>query len=993
MKRLRATFVLGCLITAAAATAQKEAPHEGALLWLDFDKMVDGGFPCSVSEAVCRADAAPHVEHGGALVSQYITLSVPDLQAATATSELTVWAWVAPAKQPRGYQSILYKGLRQDDAIQQIHFFLSLWDGRPEFKFKDEKGAWLGIMRNADAFLVPGGAPVSVADVPAVKANSWSHVAATFRAGSIALYLNGERILAGQVGTDHLVTNEQPLLIGAAQAVNGVRSYLFEGIIDNVRVHARALTPEQVRSLYTAERADKPLARMSITQPLPKGYDPDFSTKLPLVGRYEDALPAPLPKLPPTEASVQPYHGYPMLHVNGKPVYSMAMMPEPYASDEQITLSCRDFTAAGVDIYSEIFWSWATPREGCHSWWTGPGEYNWDRVDARVHAIIEANPRALIFPRVKLNPPKWWLEAHPDEVARHSDGKPAEQASPASLLWEATYEQMLRDFIRHMEQSDYANHIIGYHPAGGRASEWFWWGNAQEADYSPAALARYHDWLRERYGNDLVALRAAWGDGAASFETAQPPAPEARAETQHGVFRHPVEAGSVIDYRRFMSDVISHNICRSCGIVKEETHGTKIAGVFYGYSLYTHNYEGFQGLRRVLDCPDVDFLASPTAYDHRRGGEPGSFVSTYTASYRLHNKLFFDEVDTRTHLFPGFESYRTGDLAETLSVVQRAAGYSLTKGTSLWWFLLAGNATFHQAEVMDAISDMKVACDGSLDVERESRTQVAVFADEESMHAMAGPLAVRSAYLRGAVDELARMGAPYDIYLLSDIGDERLPEYRLYIFLNAFSLDDQTRRAISETVRRDGKTAVWVYAPGYGGETGFGEDGMSALAGMKVRASMDEVDARLSIVDAQHTITSALPGSFEWSWRIAPSFSVDASEGRVLGTTNGAPTLVVKEFDTWRSVYSMLPLRRELLQGLCRYAGVHVYSESLDPFFANSAYAMIHTSTAGGKRIVLERPADVRELVTREEIGRGLKAIEQELPVGVTRIYRLGVVR
>ena len=187
----------------------------------------------------------------------------------------------------------------------------------------------------------------------------------------------------------------------------------------------------------------------------------------------------------------------------------MAMMPEPYAKDEEVTLSCRDFAAAGVDLYSEIFWSWMSPRDGAHSWWLGPGQYDFARIDARVRAVLEANPKALLMPRIKLNPPKWWLDAHPDDIVRYADGKAGPQVSMASREWTALYSQMLRDVIGHMEKSDYASRIFGYHPAGGGSSEWFWWGHNEGAiDFSPVAVASWREWLRARYRDDAGLARA-----------------------------------------------------------------------------------------------------------------------------------------------------------------------------------------------------------------------------------------------------------------------------------------------------------------------------------------------------------------------------------------------------------------------------------------------------------------------------------------------------
>ncbi len=66
------------------------------------------------------------------------------------------------------------------------------------------------------------------------------------------------------------------------------------------------------------------------------------------------------------------------------------------------------------------------------------------------------------------------------------------------------------------------------------------------------------------------------------------------------------------------------------------------------------------------------------------------------------------------------------------------------------------------------------------------------------------------------------------------------------------------------------------------------------------------------------------------------------------------------------------------------YAGVHVCSDTYDTFFANRSYAMLHTATAGDKRMVLTEPADVTELVTGRSLGP-VNVIEEALPAGVTR--------
>ena len=985
-------LVCGILVVCDGTThAQAAVPVKGdPVLWLDFEKVVDNKFVCAATGRSYRVSGQPMTQQGAFQATAYNEMSLQEVAGLEGKEQLTVSVWVAPQDSPQSYQSLLYKGKRQGPKQQQIHFYLCLCDGRPEFKFKDEAGAWKGILRNGPQFIVPGSSSILLTEVPSVKRREWSHVAATFDSGRIVIYLNGKPILSGDCPAKQLVPNDHPLRIGEGESATGHRAYLCPGLIDDVRIHNRALTSAEIAAMYEHDRSKHPAGHIRVRPLDPPGYDPEFKMKLPLVATYEKNLPT-APARKQITAWIKMHGGVPTLHVDGNPVYAMAMMPEPYVSDEKIMLSCRDFAATGMNLYSEIFWTWMKPQQGCHGWWLGPGQYDFEKVDARIRAILAADPQALIFPRIKLNPPDWWLKKHPNEISQLADSTSGRQVSLASKVWEVTYERMLRDVVRHMEGSDYAGHIIGYHPAGGSSSEWFWWGKTGQVDYCPAARSRFREWVSERYGGDVTTLRRVWGDETLIPDGVEPPTMALRQATEHRFFRHPRTAGPVIDYRTFLSDMVSRNIVRSCRIVKEETGGRKFAGVFYGYSSYCTTQNGFQGLARVLASPHVDFLCAPTAYDYRRGGDPGTLISTYDGSYRLHNKLYWDEVDTRTHLCTSLVHYRTATLDETVAVLQRSFGYSLTKGTGLWWFLLAGNATFHQAEVMDAIAEMKRAGDEAIAADRSQIHDVAVFVDEPSMlytNIKSNP-PLRLGLLRKTIDELACMGAPYDAYLLSDLANPKLPDYKLYIFLNAFRIEAETRAAIEAKVKVAGKTAVWVYAPGYVEADGFSTGNMAAVTGMRIEMHDEDDEAELALTDASHVVTSLVPRHQQLGWSVGPVFSVNDPAAVALGRTGEHVSLAVREFDDWRSVYSMLPLTRTLLLGLCRYAGVHVYSETFDPFSASKSYVMIHTASAGPKRIVLPGRHDVVDALSGRPVGEGIAEIEKTLPKGTTRIYRI----
>ena len=924
----------------------------------------------------------------GLLASAYDRIEVAALSQPLANGSLTLAAWVATAKPPRGYQTVLFKGDRSV-APQRIQFSLCLFDGIPELKYMDAAGKWRGIMRNGKNFVRPGGDPIPLAGLPRMKARNWHQVAATFSNGEISVYLDGKIVASGKDTMAELVPNAAPLTIGVGQSAGGGRDYLLPGLINNVLILNRALGPDEIRALHDAERASKPAGAVSVPRPPAEtAAEHAFETTLPLVKEYE-GRPAGTALNAAAGVTVERVAEGALLRIGGQLVYPMAMMPEPYVGDQDITRSCHDFAAAGVDLYSGIFWSWMTPRESAHSWWLGPGEYDFERIDARIRAILTANPKALVLPRLKLNPPRWWLTEHPDEMVAYADGKLGPQASMASREWTASYSRMLRDVIGHMEKSDYADRIFGYHPSGGGSSEWFWWGHGKgPIDFSPAAVARWREWLTTRYGDDQ-ALAKAWGNPQARVATATPPAARARDHGKGAFLRLTPGERPWADYREFLSDTTSGSIAHACAVAKEACGNRKIVGVFYGYSMYCNNILGFRGLHRVMTSPGVDFLSAPTSYRTRRGGDPGAHISAYNGSMRLHGKLYWDEVDHRTHLFAGLVNYRTETIGETLATMRRSVGHSLTRGTGLWYFLLAGNTTFHDQQIMADIAHMKVICDKAIQHNRAPAAEVAVFADEASMHLYDTKHPMAAALGIQLLDELARAGAPYDLYLLEDIANAALPDYRVYVFPNAFRQDAKLHAAIKRKVRRNGATVLWTYAPGFAGTDGGDVARMAELTGIQIDCLPKGIPAGSLNEMKRHPITSGLTTPPACAFSLAPAFTVVDKQATVLARNKACAGLAVREFPAWRSVYSLLAPDRELLLGVYRYAGVHVYCDTFDTVGASRDYLMIHTASAGPKTLRLPQKCDVTEQISGKVVDKGIDTIHETLPKGETRIYRL----
>jgi hypothetical protein len=93
--------------------------------------------------------------------------------------------------------------------------------------------------------------------------------------------------------------------------------------------------------------------------------------------------------------------------------------------------------------------------------------------------------------------------------------------------------------------------------------------------------------------------------------------------------------------------------------------------------------------------------------------------------------------------------------------------------------------------------------------------------------------------------------------------------------------------------------------------------------------------------------------------------------------------------DGWRSVYTLTPLTKELLQGLLDYAGAHVYDRDYNVLYANSSYIMLHSGASGKKKISLPGKYNVTEIFSGKNIGKGISSFSDEMNAPQTKIYRI----
>jgi len=745
-----------------------------------------------------------------------------------------------------------------------------------------------------------------------------------------------------------------------------------------------------------------------------------------------------------SRAEIKILNGGPTLLIDGKPIFPMLhWAPAPTVEEKWIgDRVVKDFSEAGIHLSTfaidigdyidvhlyegaitdvrdtkRVIGTASLPYRENYT-------YDFSKLDKQIMNFLNSDPEAYILLRVGLEMGSplslssvhnwWWRQRNPRDLEVYSDGR-AETQSYASKKWLQDCSDFLASLIRHLRSNNNGSRVIGIQPGAGHTTEWCK-ESAMEGyatDYSEVMRDSFRLWLIKKY-RSLNALRKAWHDPYAHFNKVEIPTPEEQvgADTYH--FRDPSRSRKVIDYFEFLSELTADDIIHFCRVIKEASDWEMLAGVFYGYlwglawcnwffdqgkQMETSAYQrsGHLALSKVLASQYVDFIASPYCYGFRGIGGDSAPMSI-VESIRLHGKLYFIEDDTRTYLFPPDSKFgRARNLKETLSILTRTFGRVLTSSSGLWyadWCRPNRPSPYQDEEIMRRISRFLEIGEKSLKLDRSPAGEIAVIVDEKSFlyERMNKNLDWPLVFLQ-KIWGLSRIGAPYDTYLLTDI--DKIPDqYKCYIFLNTFHLDDEERDLIKKTTRRKGKVSVWMFASGLINEN-ISAENMRDIIGIDFVVDWTEWGVKMLISNFNHPITRGLPAntSFGTDLNIGPIPYVNDTEATVLGTlvySRGmcVPGMAVKEFSEWRSIYIGAPnVPSNVLRSIAEYAGVHIYSYSDDVLYANRNFICIHTVKPGEKRIFLPREADVYDEINGNLIAEKTREFTDKLKAGETKLY------
>ncbi len=544
----------------------------------------------------------------------------------------------------------------------------------------------------------------------------------------------------------------------------------------------------------------------------------------------------------PREASQVIYkNGLPVIRIGEKdysPMIYMSHFWQGYDTNPAFVKNCEHFRDAGIHLYGlgvEI-----------EDIWSGYGQYDFSLAEEKIARMLDLDPDArILFCIGAYMAPKWWVMDNQDELVRYANAevnfiesdtiRNCAQPSYASEIWSTEFNETVRRLVEHLEASPYASRIFGYRIDSGVYLEWHYYGmGGFEPDVSEPMNRAFRKWLARKYGSDK-ALQEAWGDPNVTIVSAHMPGQDMREHNGAGSIRDSKLDRAAVDSLRCMSECLANLMLRVDHTAKEASHRKALVGNFCGYFFgMSFPAEGWHlDNQRILASPDVDFQAQPPCYDARfRDFGEGQPTRSLAESYRLHQKLNLVEWDTRTHVVTERVYSYGNNPKDSVNLLARDFAQSLIRGTGFWYFDF-GHGWYEDPLIGEYLKLLQPIRENAADC--SSIAQVALVGDLESVyyHATEKLNATITNSINGTLHSATHSGAPFDAIASTDILQDGLPDYQVYIFLNLCYATPEHRATI-ERLRKAGKTLVWLYAPGYLTDAGADLQSIKEFTGMDI---------------------------------------------------------------------------------------------------------------------------------------------------------------
>jgi len=721
---------------------------------------------------------------------------------------------------------------------------------------------------------------------------------------------------------------------------------------------------------------------------------------------------------PRATAQVKQVGSRPRLFLDGKESFPAFHLANAWRGNNS---QYGDFSKAGVNVHI-VPYILGRGVYGNFGVWSGKGQTDFSELDAILWRVLRADPNGYVMFYLVTDPYPAWAQENPDAVLTDQNGNKAivdmhflrwDKNPPKEIPGKTYVEryghsfvsqqlrrdtgEVLRQFEQHVQQSVPGKAVIGYHVIGGNDGQMFQWddfgGSVDHySDYSVASLESFRGWLKTHYGT-VAALQKAWARKDVTFENAVIPSAERRATTR--LFLDQAADQDIVDLNRFRSEGIVDTLNGYAQVLRGARSTPMLLGTYYagpGTRVKSHQATGY-----LLEKGLYNYVTSVLTYgDIRWPQGPGKAHQAWS-SLLLHNTFGLSEEDFRswkTNPSTPQTDYNVGRVEtaqESNAMIRRDTGHMLAVGQGAWWYDMSGG-WFNDPTIMRAVEESTQGYRSDLKDNELPRAEVAVFVDEKAWNHLASndvPTLVHNS-INQQIVELNSSGVPYHIYLQEDVANAKLPEYKLYLFLNAYHLEPKEWSAIQK-LRRGNKTLAFVHAPGVASKDLLGvTDNAQAVAKVTGIAVQDQGKQALQL--------QVIPGNGVYDAAVInaagvnlPAFAVNAAGTKPIARyANGQTAVAIKDFGNWKSVFfGGVGMNKFFLNTLARQAGAWVAAPAGNAVYASQHFLTIHAMYPGQKQVRLLEPAKVIDMAGGKVLAEKTASLTLDMKRGETRWFRL----
>lgn len=591
----------------------------------------------------------------------------------------------------------------------------------------------------------------------------------------------------------------------------------------------------------------------------------------------------------------------------------------------------------------------------------------------KIETLLEANPEARFVLQVCFTFPSGWDSDHPDARWKAPKEHEPRPSFCDDGLWQKA-EDSLAKFIKEFQACPHGSRLLGIHLD---RHSWHYLDD-EGYDDSQAARRKFGLWLRHRYGNDLVSLRASWFDGRVTFDDVFVPNYAKRHGSENDFVRLDRRARRWVDYNLFLSDSLVDRISSIAYAAKSAGEGRILVGVSYGYTFeWSHPASGHLSLGKLLRSAEIDYISGPSSYSTRQPGQTAAFPWPID-SFLLNGKLAVFEEDFRTPIGKSDEDDRL-PLMKTPQALEaahwRGAGAALAHGGGLNWMDMRGQGWLNSRGIWERGSKVLTALNWRVSSPMKD-PDVALMIDERSLAYLADPRAFEE-LVQDVREALLRSGMSVGFYLLSDLAHrENFPDARLFIFVNAWDIRPEVRSSIKARLQKEEKVLFWLYS------AGLFEGGRESLerareaTGIALRPQPFNSKPGTNLVNLRDPLCRTLPNDMmAEGGTLEPSYFAIPEDATVLGEyiQTGLPSFVVRKFpspntndEPWTSVFLGEPVVTPgLFKALGQMAGCHIYSLDDDVIHVSAPFLSLHCAGAGVRTINLPDKWTCYDLIQR----------------------------